>query len=421
MIAQQSLHKALNAIFDKNIAPFTPSSVVSKAAYTRNFSTVTEASNCAKSEISTSGLIRNAVGKTNQYPTAVGSHPDFAHLEYGDEEYHHCTSVFVDLKGSTRLARTLPLPKVQQIKNGLLESAIEIFQAFDGHIQRLQGDAVFALFCRKGVSKEDSMVDALNAASVLQAFIEDYLNPKFEAVGLPEIAARIGIDFGDDDEVLWSRYGVGDCHEITTTSLHTDLASKLQSRAKSRGIMIGDNVRKLLDIPDEFLEVKKIIKDGIPVDRKYIVEYGDFKYRMWSFKWETYLRYFAISRSSGTPLLTSANTLAYTCETRLPGQEVFSQTYLSGCGTLPKSTLLKFNIQIPAQVRWDDIKWTVENRGAEASDDDGILTFNMDKYKNKTTCYQSTAFLGHHYMRCRVFNAGKLIADEKLGIFVRAA
>ena len=90
--------------------------------------------------------LRDLVGKLQVYPEDIGSHPDFANLDENESTYHYIVSVFLDIKGSTKLATKLPLEDVKFIKNGTIITAIDIFQAFNGHIHRLQGDAVFAFF-----------------------------------------------------------------------------------------------------------------------------------------------------------------------------------------------------------------------------------------------------------------------------------
>ncbi|MDN8971993.1 adenylate/guanylate cyclase domain-containing protein, partial [Staphylococcus aureus] len=78
----------------------------------------------------------------------------------------------------------------------------------------------------------------------------------FESENLEPLKIRIGIDFGDDSSVLWSKYGIDGINEITSTSIHTDLASKLQNKAPSNKIMIGENINKYLDIPTKFRSIK---------------------------------------------------------------------------------------------------------------------------------------------------------------------
>jgi len=51
---------------------------------------------------------------------------------------------------------------------------------------------------------------------------------------------------------MWSLYGIKNCNEVTTTSIHTDLAAKLQAKAPGMGIMVGNNLLEYLDWPEEF-------------------------------------------------------------------------------------------------------------------------------------------------------------------------
>ena len=72
---------------------------------------------------------------------------------------------------------------------------------------------------------------------------QNILKKYFENVlGVSSLKIRIGIDFGDDDEVLWSKYGIDNINEVTVTSLHADLSSKLQNKASENSIMVGENV-----------------------------------------------------------------------------------------------------------------------------------------------------------------------------------
>ncbi len=108
------------------------------------------------------------------------------------------------------------------------------------------------------MQKADAIIDALNASTFLQFYVSNNLKKTFEQMGLPPIKIRIGIDFGDDDKVLWTKYGIMNCSKTTTTSIHTDLAAKLQSEAFSNRTMIGDNIVTYLDLPTEFFQTKVI-------------------------------------------------------------------------------------------------------------------------------------------------------------------
>src|SRR5688572_6690784 len=50
--------------------------------------------------------LANLFGTNNwSFPMlSIGTHPDFEHLTYNQYCYHYCVSMFLDIKGSTRLA-----------------------------------------------------------------------------------------------------------------------------------------------------------------------------------------------------------------------------------------------------------------------------------------------------------------------------
>lgn len=351
--------------------------------------------------------IRKLVGKSSEpHPVIIGTHPDFVHLEHGGYENHYIVSVFVDIKGSTELAiKIADLHEVKSFKDGLITSVIDIFTAFDGHIHRLHGDAVFAFFGRKDMKKSLAIIDALNAATFLQQFCEKRLNKLFREKKYPELKIRIGIDFGDDDDVLWAKYGIDNCSEITTTSLHTDLAAKLQSRATDNGIMIGDNVKQFIDLPEEFYVNQE----------NYVFETVGMKYRMWQFSWDRYLSRFLFNPERvETQTYKAGKNFQLQCFYKITKDSTWKEYYPNSY-PLSKKYDLEFrlsNIGFPH----DKIRWYVNNRGKEASQSD--LNFETDNCRDLTICLRKTAYTGHHYMKCEIGNQGRTVAKEYFGIYI---
>lgn len=362
---------------------------------------------------------RDLIGKSGEPMEAIGPHPDFTYLDYNQSENHYIVSVFVDIKGSTVLATKLPLDEVRFIKNGILVSAIDIFQAFDGHIHRLQGDAIFAFFGGKSVDKSDAIVDALNASTFLQMYVKESLSKIFEEQGFPAIRIRIGIDFGDDNKVLWTRYGIQNCDEITTTSVHTDLAAKLQSKAPGNGIMVGENIVKYLDLPDEFKKVKTFQRNNEILEDLYVIDNSFLRYPMWVFDWKKYYSRFSfLDRTDIRYQYASPRDFIIKCVWATSDESVSWTEYKSNCGSIPKNVILKFYLELQIHVDYDEIIWEVENRGAEAEEAEQ-LNFRMDEFDNKVFCYQGTAFKGHHYMKCTILKNGLIIGQDRFGIYVR--
>lgn len=334
---------------------------------------------------------------------SIGSHPDFAELAYNDYLYHHCVSMFVDIKGSTRLGLKEDLKKVRLIKDSLLTLCIHVANFFGGHIHRLQGDAVFVQFVRKGRYKNDAMINSLNAASVLCQFVEKDLKEIFLKKGLSPIKIRVGIDFGNDTQVLWSHYGVPGCTELTTTSLHTDLAAKLQSKASSNGIIIGDHIVKELDLPDEYLNhVYKTVKGEQEIET-YVI--NGFNYKQHDFQWKRYLLSFDFvhKSSDGSSLDIEEKGFRLTCSIADEREENWIPYYQNSY-SIPKGKRIGFNITLNG-IKYhrqlnETIEWEIHNRGKEA--EENPKPDLGPSSKNEATCFVNAAYLGHHYISCKI-------------------
>lgn len=227
-------------------------------------------------------------------PTAsgvVGAHPDFIHLKGTDNvEYHNITSVFIDIKGSTNLHKEYDLETIYTITNTIQSAAIHTCLIFGGHIQRLQGDGVFAYFGGKSTDKKRSIELAVTATSFFSYFVKYDLKKIFEEDGIEDIYTRIGIDFGDDEKVMWASFGLGSCCELTTLSLHTSLAPKMQSYALLNGIVVGQNVKDKLMFQEGFYSL--VTDSNGEVKKRYIFEDRDnnFYYGQYRFDWYKYLK-----------------------------------------------------------------------------------------------------------------------------------
>ena len=221
----------------------------------------------------------------------LGEHPDFAHLKgTANTLRHYITSVFIDIKGSTNLHKKYDLETIHAITNTIQKAAIHTCLIFGGHIQRLQGDGVFVYFGGKGIDKKKSVEMALNATSLFTYFVKNDLKKLFEEEGVEDIYTRIGVDFGDDDKVLWANYGLGTCSELTTNSLHTSLASKMQSHATSNGIVLGDNVKTLLALSEDYFSFVTDTSGKITVKYIYTDEKNKYYYTQYRFDWLKYLK-----------------------------------------------------------------------------------------------------------------------------------
>lgn len=219
---------------------------------------------------------------TNQQ---VGHHPDFVHLKgTKNREYHNIVSVFIDVKGSTNLYKKYDNDTVFIITDTIQLLGITLCKIFGGFIHRLQGDGLFVYFGGKGINRKSAINQALIATSLFNSFLENDLKQLFEFHGIERIKTRVGIDFGDDKDVLWAMAGTEQTSEVTTISLHTSLAPKMQHYAKSNGTVIGKNVVDSGEIDkDLYISVE---------EERYIYrdQEKSFFYGQYHFNWLKFLK-----------------------------------------------------------------------------------------------------------------------------------
>ncbi|MDY0278856.1 MAG: adenylate/guanylate cyclase domain-containing protein [Acholeplasma sp.] len=408
---------------------YLPLSGTTRASGTRTFSFSNQVSKIGDSSKALLNIDINELetyfgkNKLSFSTISIGPHPDFNELNYNESEKHYCVSMFVDIKGSTRLALTHSLEEVRLIKDSLLTLCIQVANFFGGHVHRLQGDAAFIQFVRKGEHPNDSIINALNAASVLCQFVSSDLSTIFEQNNLNPIKIRVGLDYGRNDEVLWSYYGIKECNELTTTSLHTDLAAKLQAQATNNSIRIGKNVVDALDLPSEFYSIPKKVENGAEFPDYYILKSPQLNYKQFVFDWQKYLNTFDFYKKNNNGLLEiNKNTFTINCFIGETNESVNSKYYQNSF-SIPKGYKIKYNLLrngIPYhRASFDTIVWEAENRGVEAINDEAEkLDFN-GVYNNQTCCMADAAYLGHHYLICKIKREHEDNIVIKFPIFVQ--
>ena len=231
------------------------------------------------------------LGLTANFDQQLGLHPDFAHLKYSNRiENHYVASMFVDIKGSTNLFKKYEPETVLIITNTVQRAAIHTNLIFGGYIHRLHGDGLFVYYGRKGLDISVAVLSALQSASIFTYFVKNDLRNLFNEQGIEDIFTRIGIDLGFDRDVIWAMAGMGEISEVTTCSLHTSLASKMQDKATSNGVVLGDNIfKQMTTLQEYFTPVCNRTKNE--ADR-YIFQIPseNFKYVQYDFNWLKFLK-----------------------------------------------------------------------------------------------------------------------------------
>jgi adenylate cyclase len=389
--------------------------------------------------------IRPWFGKQGLNTTPIGTHPDFIELEeLGDMTINqYACTIFVDIKGSTRLSLLYDLETVFKFKNAVLKACIEIIRSLDGHVHRLMGDATVAFFGRKGVDKEQSISDALNCSATLKVFLEHSVKPWMIQNNLDEkdFGFRIGCDFGNDEEVLWGNFGYKNVGEVSATGLPVDMASKLQGQANKNHIMLGQGLLDFVFWPEQFSIKKEKNTNGNSEVIPYVtpnITYQDgtpLNYRMKHLDFDKYIQVSALPKelkaSVSGDVIYNPN-ITFICNVSENGS---FEEYISASRYLEKHLDLEFIVKASTHGQLNfplNVELTKTNYG------DGVPKDQLDaeiKYLTKkrvsdfnrsvapydqVTFSEATAFRGLHTMRCVVRdNVNRVVFRDWIGIMIK--
>ncbi|MCR4510576.1 adenylate/guanylate cyclase domain-containing protein [Pseudomonas sp. 32.2.56] len=418
------------------------------------------ASSSAPAEINQDNIqsdIRTAFHKIGINNGTIGTHPDFLALAETDaQENHYICSLFLDIKNSTRLTFIYDLPDVVAIKNTILKAAAETVRALDGHVHRFMGDALLAFFGGKTQSKEDSIVNAINCTSVLEALMTGTIIPVLEQTYSQDPKAdylgfRIGLDYGSDENVLWASYGVKGVYEVTPTSFYVDVAAKLQGIAGKNKAMLGDSILSEIDFPEAYTKIRTRTQTNSQGNQETIPTpilprtYTDREGKQHKYKVRELLHTHYRDLLPFTPELkealpnsrsVSCSGISFKCYKQTDDQLI---DYPSVSSALEKRSSLKFKLTLEREV-YTTQKFPLElqliktNHGKEAQSFNKMGIFRLPKKTifrdtssqsrfftgDSHTHHDSTAYRGLHTMEAIVTNAnGVVIFRDFIGVYIK--
>lgn len=303
--------------------------------------------------------LRKYFDKPDYNYTTIAQHPDFNHLKNSDEQINqYICSMFIDIKGSTRLSLKYDLPFVYKFKNAVIQACIEVIRSFDGYVHRIMGDAVLGFFGSSKITKEQAILDCMNCAAMLKVVLEQNIQPwlieeKPDFEDVQDFGFRIGCNFGDDHEVLWANYGYGATGEVSPTGLPVDLSAKLQGLSSKNKSMIGQGILHFFNWPENFSQVKTKVKDGetiniLYVTPNYVKDDRPLNYMMRELDQKNYLQGLPIPTEikqnlcSGAIIHNSLITLKN--KVTFPNGEVYD--FKSNSKVLPKNSLITTEVNI---------------------------------------------------------------------------
>ncbi len=151
------------------------------------------------------------------------------------------TVLFADMRGFTRLAEKGDFEDISENLNIFYKAVNSSIKIYNGIIDQLVGDQVFALF---NVTKEDKnhILNAIKAAIKIRQNLKN-VNKQLIKKNKKLIKAGIGINSG---EVLLSHIGSDNMLRYTAIGNTVNLGARLQGKAKHSQILITQETYKLI-------------------------------------------------------------------------------------------------------------------------------------------------------------------------------
>ncbi len=167
-------------------------------------------------------------------------------------ERRHLSILFTDLSGYTRMMEQYDPEDVQTLMASIIQSSVQIIEAYNGHVERIIGDEVLALFGLP-VAHEDDAIRAVKAAREIHETVSR-IKPTTFMLADP-LAMHTGINTG---LVVTARSApVDGTFDLSGDAVN--LASRLSDMAHSNEILVGpETYRQAFGFFD--FEVKPSVK-----------------------------------------------------------------------------------------------------------------------------------------------------------------
>jgi len=165
--------------------------------------------------------------------------------------------MYVDLVGSTNLTLSLPEEKVVTIISSFAQEMAYTVTQFGGYMLKFVGDAVLAYF-----NAENDLIypadNIINCAKSMLRVITVGINPVLTDNGYPPLAAKIGIDHGQNIIVRYGSDKRKSHVDILGPSMN--MAAKIQNMAEPNQLLIGGDVYNKLHPETQKSFKKKIFE-----------------------------------------------------------------------------------------------------------------------------------------------------------------
>ena len=179
----------------------------------------------------------NSINNDIEYPPFVDKSEHFLRNHVNSRV--HIFVMYVDLVGSTNLTLSLPEDKVVKVISSFAQEMAYTVTQFGGYMLKFVGDAVLAYFNAENdlIYPADNIV---NCAKSMLRVITESINPVLSESGYPELAAKIGIDHGENIVVRYGSDKRKSHVDILGPSMN--MAAKIQNMANPNRLLIGEDV-----------------------------------------------------------------------------------------------------------------------------------------------------------------------------------
>ena len=181
--------------------------------------------------------VLNSVKNGIEYPPFVDKSEEFLRNHVNSRV--HIFVMYVDLVGSTNMSLSLPEEKVVTIISSFAQEMAYTVTQFGGFMLKFVGDAVLAYF-----NAENDLIypadNIINCAKSMLRVLTDGINPVLTINGYPSLAAKIGIDHGQNIIVRYGSDKRKSHVDILGPSMN--MASKIQNMAVPNQLLIGGDV-----------------------------------------------------------------------------------------------------------------------------------------------------------------------------------
>lgn len=222
--------------------------------------------------------IRDSIKEGYKYSRIVDASEGF--LRKHVFEQVEMAVIYVDLVGSTKMSLKLPPEKLSVVISSFVQEMSYVINQCGGFVLKFSGDAVIGYFVGKGSSLQ-AADDAVGCAESMLMVVKDGINKILsnEDSELPELAIKIGIDFGANTVVQYGSDEKRSLVDLLGASMN--MAAKIQGLAQPNQIVVGKDVFDRIhpSVQEMFVDVTDNLKDWTYTSKESDVTYQVFEYK----------------------------------------------------------------------------------------------------------------------------------------------